>query len=1151
MASTSGDFAVFKNMTTRSPNRTESRGFALVVSLALMVLLTVLAVGLLGLSAVSLRSSSQQAAQSEARANARMALFLAMGQLQKAMGPDARISARAATLAKDSRLGASVGPNTAKAWWVGVAGSNRDKGLDSRNPVGSGNPAVVWLVSGLDPQAPPEAQISAAKPFNSAVLMLGDNSIDTAAMTGGEPIQAGNVTITGQSDGTSGGFAYFIDDNGMKAQLAANNPNLRNDRQPPNGGGVLPGTYDLSILDNMASLKGAAREDYLRLLSVNDLPLIADDKRIARSKRFGYTTLSRGVLSDVRKGGLKRDLTIAFERDSVFANVFPKGNSGFGEAYLVLDSKRLSQSPDLQTNGYIHWEMFKDHYNIKKHIKKSGAISYLDSILINKNGIFSGLETPFARGQLGPHNIGQATAPAPHQAMPYGDYQPIAAPSNTDEYKHSPVIPILSRMQQNAWMERRQPDKIRTNVQLWQAQYNPYNVGLNVVGDSPEFGPRFIHYPQIFFTVSGMTVKDAAGSTFPLNNISGHSGKRQSSVPHQVLLGPGRSHVYAFKDYGTVGRDDDEFLYDDSVRNLTLQSIYREFDLVSAPDSMTLKVDFVLERPSMIHGANSNSYNANHEVAQTLWAPFAWDAINGNLPGKTMTKSGISPGQLNENSMLSFGFNLRTTKEGAGAVRPLVDANIRAMFGNTKWDSPLGVDLLAAYSPRNRGAMDEQIPQMNVSDNPKGYTYWGAGLDAADGYDRVILFDIPRDDLLSLGQLQHAGVGRFSYEPTYIVGNSYANPRIGLTQWKTSVSDTFSTASRGLQEYQIPGQFNLYDASFLVNEELWDSYIFTTIPQAADNVSGSTPEPAPNAAHFTNLLQGTALLPNPRFIPYEPRGSKFDRTTLQMTTASRATTGGFYHNAGHLLVDGAFNVNSTSVDAWEAFLSGTHELPYQKLSADSTVTGFSPPGNVKGVRFPRVKAVFGKGTETTNLDENYWIGFRTLEQKEVRSLAEAIVSEIRKRGPFLTLGEFVNRKLEDGETGQRGALQAALDMTVNKDLDKGFEQSSGHPKVPKDSTQGAGFPGQLLQGDILQALSPCMTVRSDSFTIRAYGESRTTATNEVRATAWCEATVQRYPDPVASSAGAVNPLSDLVNPASRFGRSFRMLSFRWLNRNEI
>jgi hypothetical protein len=124
-------------------------------------------------------------------------------------------------------------------------------------------------------------------------------------------------------------------------------------------------------------------------------------------------------------------------------------------------------------------------------------------------------------------------------------------------------------------------------------------------------------------------------------------------------------------------------------------------------------------------------------------------------------------------------------------------------------------------------------------------------------------------------------------------------------------------------------------------------------------------------------------------------------------------------------------------------------------------------------------------------------------------------------------------------------------MTVNKDLGNGFEQSSGHPKVPKDSTQGAGFPGQLLQGDILQALSPCMTVRSDSFTIRAYGESRATATNEVRATAWCEATVQRYPDPVASSVGAGNPLSDLVNPASRFGRSFRMLSFRWLNRNEI
>ena len=54
-------------------NLHKTSGFALVVTISLMVLLTVIAVGLLGLSAVSLRSSSLNDSMNEARANARIA----------------------------------------------------------------------------------------------------------------------------------------------------------------------------------------------------------------------------------------------------------------------------------------------------------------------------------------------------------------------------------------------------------------------------------------------------------------------------------------------------------------------------------------------------------------------------------------------------------------------------------------------------------------------------------------------------------------------------------------------------------------------------------------------------------------------------------------------------------------------------------------------------------------------------------------------------------------------------------------------------------------------------------------------------------------------------------------------------------------------
>ena len=43
----------------------------------------------------------------------------------------------------------------------------------------------------------------------------------------------------------------------------------------------------------------------------------------------------------------------------------------------------------------------------------------------------------------------------------------------------------------------------------------------------------------------------------------------------------------------------------------------------------------------------------------------------------------------------------------------------------------------------------------------------------------------------------------------------------------------------------------------------------------------------------------------------------------------------------------------------------------------------------------------------------------------------------------------------------------------------------------------------------------------------------------------------RYPDPVRESAGNRDALADLVKPGSRFGRKFRIASFRWLSPAEI
>ena len=76
------------------PRSRHSHGFALVATVSMMVLLTLVAIAMLSLSTIEQRSSGGGANEADrmARANARMALMMALGELQKAAGPDQRVS---------------------------------------------------------------------------------------------------------------------------------------------------------------------------------------------------------------------------------------------------------------------------------------------------------------------------------------------------------------------------------------------------------------------------------------------------------------------------------------------------------------------------------------------------------------------------------------------------------------------------------------------------------------------------------------------------------------------------------------------------------------------------------------------------------------------------------------------------------------------------------------------------------------------------------------------------------------------------------------------------------------------------------------------------------------------------------------------------
>src|SRR5690606_16915852 len=172
--------------------------------------------------------------------------------------------------------------------------------------------------------------------------------------------------------------------------------------------------------------------------------------------------------------------------------------------------------------------------------------------------------------------------------------------------------------------------------------------------------------------------------------------------------------------------------------------------------------------------------------------------------------------------------------------------------------------------------------------------------------------------------------------------------------------------------------------------------------------------------------------------------------------------------------------------------------------------------------------------------------------------AENIVEEIRARGPFLSMSDFVNRRLSGGgDTTTKGALQAAIDKSgINQTM-----LSNAFPVTPADvgnygwrnpdavdGSTGASAPGEITQGDILTAIGSFVTVRSDTFKIRAYGDSRD-ADGNVLARAWCEATVQRLPEYVdQNDAPELAPNSDANR---KFGRRIAVVAFRWLGQDDV
>ncbi len=194
---------------------------------------------------------------------------------------------------------------------------------------------------------------------------------------------------------------------------------------------------------------------------------------------------------------------------------------------------------------------------------------------------------------------------------------------------------------------------------------------------------------------------------------------------------------------------------------------------------------------------------------------------------------------------------------------------------------------------------------------------------------------------------------------------------------------------------------------------------------------------------------------------------------------------------------------------------------------------------------------------------------RSLTASEVTELAGRIVGYINAQhaatdetgGPFRFIEEFLTPSARFAGVDIDGNVLAPRSV-----LEAAIAEAGINTNVPEFSSQW------LTQADIMTALAPTLFARSDTFVIRTYGEVLNPATSAVEGRAWCEAVVQRLPEyfaePSTFTGDALasafeppppDPATPEVIPEAtaaqklnkQLGRRFKVISFRWLTRNDI
>lgn len=1193
------------------PARRVKRGFALIVTLSLMMLLVIVAVGLLGLSSISLRGSAQGQAKAQAEANARLALQMAIGELQKSLGPDQRISARSSLI-----HGASGESNIVGAWeswqWdpFGSSGANYS---DKRTKF------QKWLVSSPNPDDAANISYAGSAPKNPIWLMKPVQG-GTSTTPAGEPptqLRASMVTVRNSSKQV-GGMAWGVMDESLKAPI-----HLPEGTASPN-----PATNELAwrtapprskpeIVVSKLAPSATLKPENLYTLPTAVVATESDSEEIL-GRQGDFTTASLGLQTDVVRGGFKKDLTTAFESSANLGNLF--GNAMvYGTA----------------NEGGLKWDFLRSHYQLYK--KTTAATTGQPKVAYRPGDrelrpASSGLDRSPAMERLLPvvaklqlmFSIVTHVSHVPDRVQFFNQYGPGG--NNNYGCPHLVYDPVVTL-------------------------YNPYDVAIEL----PKLRVRIWDPPVLFgFKKNGNWLRDefAASSgngfqglaRFQIANERNPSARRYftllltektSTTPtappgKTITMQPGEVKVFApwvennwtwgFETTSSGDSYKPRVFFDWNAANnfgnvdgrSTAPAALRAFGVQGVPGwdpraglqtdhlsyttrPQATRYDFEIARNwngGWLGIKRQDSFSAYAKPGRTVTVgtqpDFAVDILAGQVEQTTSDIlrsynfrfndvegeiSGKSPAQIIERTFLVDDLMQLATDNSSGGKSPFAILTMSAKTTKQVSDNWQDVAMpwlfnhpvvegcdtntnmvgnaLDSYDLRFDEVRDfNTFPGIEMEGH---YGFYGATVTANDGVSNVPMFRVPLLPANSLGDLIPANLSASAALPrvTRPFGASRAHPLIP--------ADSVARTS------PVSGTGRLLDHSYLLNNALWDSTFFSTV----GTFSGGLAQPSTRGNLLREFLNGESKLLNPRFVPIV---STRTSASTQASDLDKLSVEEFMNRIGTAIATaGAFNINSDSVTAWRAVLSSLKEEPvrgWKNFTHDVK----------KKTAFPRAGLPLGGDADSNasgSIDvkgQVRWAGFRALEDKQIDALAEAIVEEIRRRAtedqaPNLSLAEFVNRRVGSPtgthtlygllETAIKAAginthmLQAdSLSITGNEPLHASALKGLALPDARIGMT-AEGAPSVITQGDLLMPLAGVMTVRGDTFRIRACGEARD-GTGNITARAWCEAVVQRLPeyiDPADEAEKTPDTLSSEANKA--FGRRFVITSFRWLDSDEV